>query len=204
MTDSFTTFTSAVVPLPAENVDTDQIVPARYLKVTDKAGLADALFCDWRFNEDGSLKAPRFVLDRPEMAGRKILLAGDNFGCGSSREHAPQAIQRAGFRAVVAGSFAEIFFANATTLGIVCLALPSDDLAALAASVEADPQAEVRIDVAESWVEVGGRRYAGHLPSTARDVLVRGRYDPLAELLANDAAIATTAAALPYVSEGRR
>jgi len=79
------TFTSRVVPLPAENVDTDQIVPARYLKITDKAGLAEALFRDWRFEADGSRKEPAFVLDQPEMAGRRILLAGDNFGCGSSR-----------------------------------------------------------------------------------------------------------------------
>ncbi|HET7182162.1 MAG TPA: hypothetical protein VFI15_08030, partial [Candidatus Limnocylindrales bacterium] len=80
----YTTFSSAVIPLPAENVDTDQIVPARYLKITDKAGLADALFHDWRYEADGGLKEPTFVLDKPQMYGRKILLAGDNFGCGSS------------------------------------------------------------------------------------------------------------------------
>ncbi|MCI0583826.1 MAG: 3-isopropylmalate dehydratase small subunit, partial [Chloroflexi bacterium] len=86
MPEPFSSFTSKVIPLPAENVDTDQIVPARYLKVTDKAGLGEALFRDWRFEADGSLKEPRFVLDQPEMAGRRILIAGDNFGCGSSRE----------------------------------------------------------------------------------------------------------------------
>ena len=94
-------FTSKVVPLDAENVDTDQIVPARYLKVTDKAGLADALFRDWRFEEDGSLKDPPFVLDQPGMAGRQILLAGDNFGAGSSREHAPWALTSWGIRAIL-------------------------------------------------------------------------------------------------------
>ena len=92
MAEPWRTFTSKVIPLPAENVDTDQIVPARYLKVTDKNGLAEALFRDWRFNEDGSLKEPRFVLDEPDMAGRHILLAGHNFGAGSSREHAPWAL----------------------------------------------------------------------------------------------------------------
>ena len=97
-------FRSKVVPLPAENVDTDQIVPARYLKITDKAGLAEALFCDWRFEADGSLKSPPFVLDRPEMAGRRILLAGDNFGCGSSREHAPWALRAWGIQAVITTS----------------------------------------------------------------------------------------------------
>ena len=104
MAEPFTTFTSRVVPLPAENVDTDQVVPARYLKVTDKAGLADALFRDWRFEEDGSLKEPPFVLDRPEMAGRGILLAGDNFGAGSSREHAPWALAAWGIRAIISTS----------------------------------------------------------------------------------------------------
>ena len=86
MAEPFRQFTSRIVPLAAENVDTDQVVPARYLKITDKADLADALFRDWRFNDDGSLKDPPFVLDRPEMAGRQILLVGDNFGTGSSRE----------------------------------------------------------------------------------------------------------------------
>ena len=94
-------FTSKVVPIDAENVDTDQIVPARYLKVTDKAGLAEALFRDWRFEEDGSLKTPSFILDTPGMAGRQILLVGDNFGSGSSREHAPWALTAWGVRAIL-------------------------------------------------------------------------------------------------------
>src|SRR3954471_22181872 len=109
MGEAFTTFTSRVIPLPAENVDTDQIVPARFLKVTDKAGLADALFRDWRFEGDGSVKDPAFVLDRPDMAGRQILLAGDNFGCGSSREHAPWALTAWGIRAIVTTSCGDIF-----------------------------------------------------------------------------------------------
>ncbi len=101
MGEPFRQFTSKVVPLPAENVDTDQVVPARYLKITDKADLADALFHDWRFNDDGTTKDPPFVLDRPEMAGRQILLVGDNFGTGSSREHAPWALTAWGIRAVL-------------------------------------------------------------------------------------------------------
>src|SRR5687768_18586584 len=105
-------FTSRVVPLNAENVDTDQIVPARYLKVTDKAGLAEALFRDWRFDEDGSLKDPPFVLDEPAMAGRQILLVGDNFGAGSSREHAPWALAAWGIRAILSTGFADIFRSN--------------------------------------------------------------------------------------------
>ena len=109
----FETFTSAVIPLPAENVDTDQIVPARYLKVTDKDGLRDALFHDWRYDADGGLKEPLFVMDQPAMADRRILLVGDNFGTGSSREHAPWALVAWGIRAVISTSFADIFRSNA-------------------------------------------------------------------------------------------
>src|ERR687897_2203391 len=119
MAEPFTSFTSKVIPLPAENVDTDQIVPARYLKVTDKDGLAEALFRDWRFEEDGTLKQPRFVLDRPEMAGRRILLVGDNFGAGSSREHAPWALSAWGIRAVFSTSFADIFRNNSLKNGVL-------------------------------------------------------------------------------------
>ena len=117
--EPFTVFTSTVVPLPAENVDTDQIVPARYLKVTDKAGLAEALFRDWRFEEDGSLKEPRFILDQPGMAGRKILLVGDNFGAGSSREHAPWALAAWGVRAILSTSYADIFRSNSLKNGVL-------------------------------------------------------------------------------------
>src|SRR4051794_37124713 len=126
MADPFQTFSSRVIPLPAENVDTDQIVPARYLKVTDKAGLADALFRDWRFNEDGSLREPRFVLDQPAMAGRRILLAGDNFGAGSSREHAPWALTSWGIRAILSTSFADIFRNNALKNGLLPIAVEAD------------------------------------------------------------------------------
>ena len=101
MAEAFETFTSRAIPLPADNVDTDQIVPARYLKVTDKEGLAEALFHDWRFTDNGRLKDPPFVLDRPGIAGRRILLAGDNFGSGSSREHAAWALFSWGIRAIL-------------------------------------------------------------------------------------------------------
>ena len=119
MAEPFTVFSSRVVPLPAENVDTDQIVPARYLKVTDKAGLAEALFRDWRFDEDGSLKDPPFVIDRPGMAGRRILLVGDNFGAGSSREHAPWALAAWGIRAILSTSYADIFRSNSLKNGVL-------------------------------------------------------------------------------------
>ncbi|MFO8150168.1 MAG: 3-isopropylmalate dehydratase small subunit [Trueperaceae bacterium] len=189
------------VVVPGDDVDTDRIIPARYLRAITFDGLGEFLFQDVRFTEDG--RPLGHPLDRPERQGATVLLSGRNFGCGSSREHAPQSIVRAGFRAVIAGSFAEIFFQNATTLGMTCLALGDDDLAAVAALVEADPAAELTIDVAAATVTVGGRSYAGSLPATARDALIRGRYDPLVELLEHDAAIAATAERLPYVSGER-
>ena len=150
--EPFTVFTSAVVPIPAENVDTDQIVPARYLKVTDKAGLADALFRDWRFEVDGSLKEPRFVLDRPGMAGRAILLVGDNFGAGSSREHAPWALAAWGVRAILSTSFADIFRNNSLKNGVLPIVVDAPTHARLFELLAGDPDAELTIDLAEQGV----------------------------------------------------
>jgi 3-isopropylmalate/(R)-2-methylmalate dehydratase small subunit len=150
--EPFTVFTSRVVPMPAENVDTDQIVPARYLKVTDKAGLADALFRDWRFEEDGSLKDPPFVLDRPEMAGRRILLVGDNFGAGSSREHAPWALTAWGVRAILSTSYADIFRNNSLKNGVLPIVVDRATHARLFEIVAADPDAQLTIDLAEQGV----------------------------------------------------
>jgi 3-isopropylmalate/(R)-2-methylmalate dehydratase small subunit len=152
MPEPFRQYTSRVIPLHAEHVDTDQVVPARYLKVTDKAGLADALFHDWRFKEDGSLKEPRFVLDRPEMAGRRILLVGDNFGAGSSREHAPWALTAWGISAILSTSFADIFRNNALKNGVLPIVVDPEMHARLFAMVEADPDAELTVDLAEEGI----------------------------------------------------
>ena len=150
--EPFASFTSRVIPLAAENIDTDQIVPARYLKVTNKDGLADALFHDWRFNDDGTLKDPRFVLDRPEMAGRQILLVGDNFGTGSSREHAPWALTAWGIRAVFSTSFADIFRNNALKNGVLPIVVDPATHARLFAMVAANPDAQLTVDLAEQGV----------------------------------------------------
>jgi len=152
MAEPFTMFRSRVVPLSAENVDTDQIVPARYLKVTDKAGLAEALFRDWRFEEDGSLTDPPFVLDRPGMSGRKVLLAGDNFGCGSSREHAPWALTAWGIRAILSTSFADIFRNNSLKNGVLPIVVDRPTHARLFELLAADPDAELTVDLAEQGV----------------------------------------------------
>jgi 3-isopropylmalate/(R)-2-methylmalate dehydratase small subunit len=150
--EPFRQFTSRVVPLGAENVDTDQVVPARYLKVTDKAGLADALFRDWRFNEDGTLREPRFVLDRPGMAGRGILLVGDNFGAGSSREHAPWALAAWGIRAILSTSFADIFRSNALKNGVLPVVVDAATHARLFELVAANPDAQLTVDLAEGGI----------------------------------------------------
>ena len=152
MAERFTMFTSRAIPLPAENVDTDQIVPARYLKATDKAGLADALFRDWRFEEDGSLKDPPFVLDRPGMAGRAILLVGDNFGAGSSREHAPWALTAWGVRAILSTSYADIFRSNSLKNGVLPIVVDPATHARLFELLAADPDALLTIDLAEQGV----------------------------------------------------
>ena len=125
--------------MPAENVDTDQIVPARYLKVTDKDGLADALFRDWRFEEDGALREPRFVLDRPEMAGRKVLLAGDNFGGRLVREHAPWALTAWGIRAILSTTFADIFRNNALKNGLLPIVVEAEKHRQLFGLLAAEP-----------------------------------------------------------------
>ncbi|HVM31373.1 MAG TPA: 3-isopropylmalate dehydratase small subunit [Candidatus Limnocylindrales bacterium] len=167
MAEGFTTFTSKVIPLPAENVDTDQIIPARYLKTTDKSGLAEALFRDWRFEEDGTPKRS-FVLNRPEMEGRQVLLAGDNFGCGSSREHAPWALTAWGIRAVISSSCADIFRNNALKNGLLPIIVDPATHQRLFDLVAADPDMELTIDL---------QAQAVHLPA---DEVIAFEVDPFA------------------------
>jgi 3-isopropylmalate/(R)-2-methylmalate dehydratase small subunit len=156
MVEPFRTFTSAVIPLPAENVDTDQIVPARYLKVIDKAGLRDALFRDWRYDEDGGLKEPLFVMDRVAMLDRKILLVGDNFGTGSSREHAPWALTAWGIRAILSTSFADIFRNNALKNGLLPIVVEAERHRQLFELVAANPTAQFTIDLESQVVHLPG------------------------------------------------
>ncbi|MFL5722845.1 MAG: 3-isopropylmalate dehydratase small subunit [Chloroflexota bacterium] len=187
MAEPFTVFTSAVVPLPAENVDTDQIVPARYLKVTDKAGLADALFRDWRFEEDGSLKDPPFVLDQPAMAGRKVLLVGDNFGAGSSREHAPWALAAWGVRAILSTSYADIFRNNSLKNGVLPIVVDKATHERLFALVAADPDAKLTIDLAEQGVLLpDGTTVDFDIDPFAKRMILAGT-DELGYLLAKEA-----------------
>jgi len=156
MAEPFRTFTSAVIPLQAHNVDTDQIVPARYLKVTDKNGLRDALFRDWRYDEDGGLKEPLFVMDRVAMVDRKILLVGDNFGTGSSREHAPWALTAWGIRAILSTSFADIFRNNALKNGLLPIVVEAEKHRQLFELVATDPDAQLTVDLDAQVVHLPG------------------------------------------------
>jgi 3-isopropylmalate/(R)-2-methylmalate dehydratase small subunit len=197
MAEPYRSFGSRVVPLAAENVDTDQVVPARYLKVTDKEGLADALFRDWRFNEDGSKKDPPFILDRPGMAGRSILLAGDNFGTGSSREHAPWALRSWGIRAILSTSFADIFRSNALKNGVLPIVVDPATHARLFEMLEADPEAELRVDLAEQGVLLpDGSTLDFEVDPFARMMLMAGT-DEIGYVLAKDDDIAAWEASHP-------
>ncbi len=142
----FTSLKSRVVPLLIDNIDTDQIIPARFLKSTDKVGLGESLFADWRYGPDGSPR-PSFTLNDSRNAGAAILLAGDNFGCGSSREHAPWALTAYGFRAVISTSFADIFRSNSLKNGLLPVMLPAGEHRQLQQELDAMPLAEVAIDL---------------------------------------------------------
>jgi 3-isopropylmalate/(R)-2-methylmalate dehydratase small subunit len=149
---TFSKITSRVVPLFVDNIDTDQIIPARFLKVTDKKGLGDQLFCDWRYNSDGSPKTD-FVLNQPQSRGAQILIAGDNFGCGSSREHAPWALTAYGFRVVISTSIADIFRSNSLKNGLLPVILAQADYQKLKAEIQKSPDAEVAIDLEKQQIK---------------------------------------------------
>lgn len=193
-----TSFTGRAVAVPGNDIDTDRIIPARFMKCVTFDGLGEFLFNDVRKQLDGTLKP--HPLNEPRFKGATILLSGANFGCGSSREHAPQAIQKYGFRAVIAEGYAEIFFGNSITLGIPCVTATREDIAKIAAAVEADPTLEVTIDVTKQEVRFGGQTAKGAIRESARDALVNGRWDAIGELIDGLPAAKTTAAKLPYLA----
>ena len=184
----FTTLTSRVVLLPAENVDTDQIIPARYLKTTDKAGLGANLFADWRYAPDGS-PLPGFVLNQPASKGAAVLLAGDNFGCGSSREHAPWALTAFGFRAVISTSFADIFKGNSLKNGLLPVVVDAATHRALFAALAASPAAEVTVDLATQTLSFPGGKASFPVDPFSRTCLLEG-VDELGYILGSSAEIA--------------
>lgn len=157
MRNKFTTLTSTAVPLPIENIDTDQIIPARFLKATTREGFGENLFRDWRYDKEGKPKA-EFVMNSPIYSGQ-ILVAGKNFGCGSSREHAAWAIDGAGFRAVVSSFFADIFRNNALNNGVLPVTVSEQMLEAIFAAVNANPKAELKIDLPAQTIEIIGTEH---------------------------------------------
>ena len=190
----FTTFTSRAVALPVNNVDTDQIIPARFLKATDKQGMGEHLFADWRYHADGSPR-PGFVLNRPEAQGAQILLAGDNFGCGSSREHAPWALAGFGFRAVISTSFADIFRNNALKNGLLPIVVDAQTHHTLFEMLEEIPNAELTIDLASQTVTLPtGQAVTFPMDGFSKTCLLQGT-DELGYLLGFEEQIAAYEAA---------
>jgi 3-isopropylmalate/(R)-2-methylmalate dehydratase small subunit len=187
--EPFKTLTSHVVAIPVENIDTDQIIPARFLKTTSKTGLGQHLFADWRCQADGALK-PDFALNRPGVEGAQILLAGDNFGCGSSREHAPWALMDFGFRAVVSTSFADIFCNNALKNGLLPVVVDAETHRQLFSLVEEEPTTQITLDLAaQALILPDGRRVTFPIDEFSQLCLLEG-VDQLGYLLKHEAGIA--------------
>ena len=193
-----TFITGRAVYVPGNDIDTDRIIPARFMKCVTFDGLGEFLFYDVRKNADGTDKP--HPLNEARFKGATILFSGANFGCGSSREHAPQALQKYGFRAVIAENFAEIFFGNCTTLGIPCAAASRADIAKIAAAVEANPQTEVVLDVDQQQIRFAGQSVPAAVRATDRDALINGRWDAIGELIDGIPSVKTTATKLPYLA----
>ncbi len=186
--EPFTRLTSRVVVLPVDNIDTDQIIPARFLKTTDRTGLGASLFADWRYLPDGQ-PDPAFVLNHPQSQGAQVLLVGDNFGCGSSREHAAWALLGWGFRAVISTSFADIFRNNALKNGLLPVAVPPEVHQELVRLLGHDPSQTVTIDLETQTLRWAGGETYFPVDSFAKDCLLRG-VDELGYLLSLEREIA--------------
>jgi len=180
------------LPMRGNDIDTDRIIPARYLKAVSFEGLEQHVFADDRTD-------PSHPFNQPQYQGAGILLVNSNFGCGSSREHAPQAIQRWGIRAIVGEGYSEIFFGNSVSLGLPCLTVSHDDLERLMAAVEADPSTEITVDVQALRVSAGGTTATATMPAPAHEALVAGLWDGTGLLLTDFDQVRELAARLPYV-----
>ena len=190
--------TGRAVFIPGADIDTDRIIPARFMKCVTFDGLGEFAFYDVRFDEHGN--KTNHPLNDSRFDGASILIAGVNFGCGSSREHAPQSLRKYGFNGVIAESFAEIFYGNSTTLAMPCVMADAAGIVALRDAVEADPHVEVTIDVKALRVRTSsGLDIPVTMPDSAREALLSGRWDPIQELLDNEKAVEAKAAELHYV-----
>ncbi len=196
--EPITKVTGTAIHVPGSDIDTDRIIPARFMKCVTFDGLGEYAFYDVRFNPETGEKT-NHPLNDPRFDNATIMLAGINFGCGSSREHAPQSLSKYGFKAIVAESYAEIFFGNSTTLGMPCVIAKKEDLDPLKKAVEEDATLEVTIDLEALKVSAGDISISVTLPDSARHALLSGKYDPIAELIANNDQIEATASGLAYV-----
>lgn len=196
--EKITQVTGRGVYVPGDDIDTDRIIPARFMKCVTFDGLGEFAFADAR--AAAAAEGAVHPLDDPRFVGASVLLSGSNFGCGSSREHAPQALYRFGIRAVLAESFAEIFFGNSTTLGMPCVVMRPEDLRALAGIIASDPAALLTIDLLESKVSIADMDFPATLPDHAKEALVTGRWDAIADLLEGVDAVRDRAAQLPYMA----
>ena len=193
-----TQVSGTAVPIPGADIDTDRIIPARFMKCVTFDGLGEYAFYDVRFDPESGEKTDHPLNDE-RFNGASILVAGINFGCGSSREHAPQSLAKYGFSAIIAESFAEIFYGNSTTLGLPCVSSTRENIDILKAACAADPTLEVLIDLDAMTVTAGDLSFAVDMPASARQALLAGKYDPIKELLDNNDKIEATAASLSYV-----
>ncbi|MBC7980353.1 MAG: 3-isopropylmalate dehydratase small subunit [Armatimonadetes bacterium] len=190
--------TGTGVFIPGADIDTDRIIPARFMKCVTFDGLGEFAFHDVRYDYETGDKT-KHPLNDERFQGASILIAGVNFGCGSSREHAPQSLKKYGFNAIIAESFAEIFYGNSTTLAMPCVMASAADIASLRDSVESEPSTGITIDLENMKVRTSGLEFSVNMPDSAREALVSGRWDPIQELLDNEAAINERAKALHYV-----
>jgi 3-isopropylmalate/(R)-2-methylmalate dehydratase small subunit len=191
--------TGTGVFIPGADIDTGRIIPARFMKCVTFDGLGEFAFYDVRFDSETGEKT-NHPLNDARFKDASILIAGVNFGCGSSREHAPQSLRKYGFNAVIAESFAEIFYGNSTTLAMPCVMGSAADIAALRTAVEAKPDTQITIDLEKMTVRTCcDLEFPVKMPESAREALVSGRWDPIQELIDNDAAINDRAKALHYV-----
>ena len=182
------------IPLPGNDIDTDRVIPARFLKEVTFETMGEHVF------EDARKQNPEHPFNSPAYRGASVLVVGQNFGCGSSREHAPQALMRWGIRAIVGGSFAEIFFGNCVMLGIPCLVASQEDLEWLQKAIAKSPQVPVTVDVEKQEAKFGDRVIKATVPDGPRSQLINGTWDSTAVLLEAGAAIEATAGKLPYVA----
>lgn len=185
------------IPVPGNDIDTDRIIPARFMKCVTFDGLEQYAFYDVRFDENGQPKDHPF--NDPRFKGGSILIVNKNFGCGSSREHAPQALMRFGMRAIIGESFAEIFAGNCTALGVPAVTTPLANIQALTTKVESDPQSEIVLNLESKTVTCGDLAVDVDIPESSRQALTEGTWDTTAQLLANQPDIEKTAAAIPYL-----